>query len=35
MPNIPKDIVSGPFYYAEQNGYLKNFDWIRLENEWT
>ena len=23
MPNIPKDIVAGPFYYAEQNGYLK------------
>ena len=23
MPNIPKDIVAGPFYYAEQNGCLK------------
>ena len=25
MPNIPKDIVAGPFYYAEQNGCLKIF----------
>ena len=23
MPNISKDIVAGPFYYAEQNGKLK------------
>jgi len=23
MPNIPKDIVAGPFYYAEQNSCLK------------
>ena len=23
MPNIPRDIVAGPFYYAEQNGCLK------------
>ena len=23
MPNIPKEIVAGPFYYAEQNGHLK------------
>jgi hypothetical protein len=22
MPNIPKDIVAGPFYCAEQNGFL-------------
>jgi len=25
MPSIPKDIVAGPFYYAEQNGCLKIF----------
>ena len=23
MTNNPKDIVAGPFYYAEQNGCLK------------
>ena len=32
MPNIPKDIVAEPFYYAEQNEYL-NFDWMCLGNE--
>jgi hypothetical protein len=25
MPNIPKDIVAGPFYYAEQND-CQSFD---------
>ena len=35
IPNIPKDIVPGPFYYAEQNNCLKMFDWMRLENEWA
>ena len=35
MPNIPKDIVAGPFYYVEQNVCLQIFDWMRLENEWA
>ena len=34
-PNIPKHTVAGPFYYTEQNSCLKNFDWMRLENEWA
>ena len=29
MPNIPKDIVAGPFYYAERNGLCQNLDWMR------
>ena len=23
MPNIPKDIVTRPFYYTDQNGFIK------------
>ena len=34
MPNIPKDIVAGPFYNAEKKWLSQNFDWMCLENEW-
>ena len=35
MPNIPRDIVARPFYYAQQNTPAKIFTEYILKNEWA